>query len=143
MSPDRQLPLWARIIGRILRATLYALGVAMGVGDLIATSPVIRDAVGLPALQLWGWLAVVAGTVGCVATLTWRWRWEYIATCALSLALAARAVAVWATVDDVAVRIAPAAGMTIAALACVLRGLDLTVFAIRTSAAALRTRTTG
>ncbi|MCR6703165.1 MAG: hypothetical protein NVV66_00150 [Cellulomonas sp.] len=144
VSPDRQLPPWARVTGRVLRASMYALGVVVGIGDLVATSPVIRDSVGLPALQVWGWLAILSGLVGCVAVLTWRWRWEYVATCALSLALAARAVAVWATVDDVVARIAPAAGMTIAALACVLRGLDLTIFAIRTtSAAVLRTRSAG
>lgn len=120
---------------------MYALGMTVGLGDLLVTSPVILDSIDTPILRLGGWLAVISGAVGFAAVLAWRWRWEYVATCALSLALAARAVAVWATVDDTATRVAPAAGMTMAALACVLRGLDLTIFAIRTSSAVLRSRT--
>ncbi len=135
--PDTGLPSWARVTGRVLRVAVYAMGVVVGVGDLWHRSPVIADTVGEPWVLASGWVAIVAGTVGVAAVVAWRWRWEYVATCALALALSVRAVGVWAGVDDVAYRLAPAAGMTIAVLACALRGLDLTIFAIRTTAAAL------
>lgn len=134
------MPRWARVVGRVARASLYALGVVVGAGDIWWRSEVITDAVGLPWVLVWGWLAIASGAVGAVAVIAWRWRWEYVATAALSFAFAARAVGVWATVDDLTTRLAPAAVMTIAAIACMLRALDLTVFAIRTSAAAIRAR---
>ncbi|AEI11805.1 hypothetical protein [Cellulomonas gilvus] len=140
MSPDRALPVWARITGRILRAAVYALGIVVGLADLNAPSPVILDAVQPPWMHMWAWIATTAGVVGLLAVAAWRWRWEYVASAALGLALAARAIGVWSTVDESAVRVAAAASITIAALACLLRTLDLTVFAIRTSAAVIHTR---
>lgn len=139
-APDSGLPRWARIVGRLARVAVYALGAVVGISDIWARSDVIADAVGEPWVQVWGWLAIVSGTVGALAVIAWRWRWELVASSALGLAFAARAVGVWATVHDTASRTAPASVMTLAALTCLLRTLDLTTFAVRTSAVAIRVR---
>lgn len=138
--PDSGLPRWARILGRVLRASVYALGVAVGVGDAWHTSPVILAVIPDRWVLVWAWGAMISGAIGLIAVAAWRWRWELVACTALGAVLAARAVAVWASVGVVDERIAPAAGMTIASVACILRGLDLTVFAMRTTAAARASR---
>jgi len=138
--PDSGLPRWAQVAGRLARVAIYALGVVVGIGDVWVRSDVIADAVGVPWVLVWGWLALASGTIGALAVIAWRWRWELVASAALAFAFAARAVGVWATVDDLPSRIAPAAVMTIAALSCLLRALDLSVFASRTSAMAIRVR---
>lgn len=138
--PDSGLPRWARVIGRVGRASVYGLVAVVGWADLLRTSPVITDSITYPWVVVLAWAALVSGLVGLGAVVVWRWRWEWVATWAAATALGARAAAVWLTVDDDPLRLAPAAGITIAALACILRGFDLTVFAIRTSAAVLRAR---
>ena len=131
--PDSTLPRWARTIARILRGGLCVLAVLVGFGDLIAPSPVVKDAAGPHVVQAWALALVLAGTVAVCAVVLHRWRWEMIAVSVLALALASRAVAVWLSVTD-GERVAAAAGVSIAALTFLLRTVDLMVFAAKASA---------
>jgi uncharacterized protein YjeT (DUF2065 family) len=140
VSPDRQLPEWARVTGRILRTLGYVLAVAVGIGDVWFTSPVIGDTAGALAPLVWGWTLIIAGTSSAAAVVLWRWRWEWVCVWFLAGAMLSRATTVAVSLPESWLRLSGAACMALAGVLLLLRGLDLTIFAIRTSTAALAAR---
>jgi len=138
--PESRLPRWARVAKAvILLAFGYVPAFLVGYGDLTAPSPVIEQTVG-PATPTAAYLAIAGGVLGAVGVLLHRWRWEWLAASVLPFALLARALPVWLTLDEAASRLAPAAGMTMAAGLMLLRAVDLWLFACKTGHLAARRR---
>jgi hypothetical protein len=137
--PDSNLPRWARILGRYLRGAAYALAVVLAAADVWLTSPVIAS---VPRGQVVTVASVTAvmGALGLVSVAAHRWRCEWVAASFVAFGLAGRAWPVWWSIGDDPVRLAAAAGMTIAAIGIGLRSLDLWVFATKTRDAAHRAR---
>jgi len=136
--PDSRLPRWARISkATALLVSGYGMAFLVGYGDLTAPSPVIQQTVG-PATPSAAYLAIAGGVLGVAGVLLHRWRWEWLAASVLPFALIARALPVWLTLDETMSRLAPAAGMTMAAGLMFYRAIDLWAFACRTGHLASR-----
>lgn len=130
--PDRTLPFWARTVGRVLRTSAGLLAALVGLGDLLSPTPVVIEAAGYPVVRVWSVVLLVFGLCNIVSVIWYKWRWELVFSAVLATALATRAGAVWLTVDD-GQRIGAAAGMSLASLLFLLRVMDLTHFAVKTS----------
>lgn len=136
--PDSGLPRWARTTGRILRALLYAFTAVVGVGDLWFTSTAVTDSTSSGQFVVGGITCLAAGLIAVAAVILRRWRWEWVAASVAAFTLLGRAVPVWFSLEANPLRLAAAAGMTVAAIGVGLRSLDLWVFARKTGALARR-----
>lgn len=136
--PDSALPRWARVVGRGLRVVAYLLVVLVAAADTWWPSSTIAGVVPPWQIAITGAAMVTLGTVGASAVIAHRWRAEWVCAAVAACLLLGRAGPVWASVDDVPTRLAAAAMMTLAAIGLALRALDLTVFHLKTYAAARR-----
>lgn len=138
--PDSGLPPWARTIGRTLRALLFAFTVVVAVGDIWFTSSVIIASSSTDQFLAGGAAGLLAGSAGLAGVLLRRWRWEWVAASVAAFTLASRALPVWFTLGDNALRLSAAAGMTVAAIGMAYRALELWVFAVTTGTIARQAR---
>lgn len=135
--PDSRLPRWARISKFSALLLGYSMALLVGYGDLTAPSPVIEQTVG-PATPTAAYASIAFGLAGAVGVLLHRWRWEWLAASVLAFALLARALPVWVGLEESAVRLSPAAGMTMGAALMFLRAIELWHFACKTGRLAAR-----
>ena len=137
MPHFQELPPWLRVIGRGLRITTYLMLLLVGVGDLVYPSDRIADQIEFS--EVWGSILVVMGLLAVVAVVFRRWRVEWIVSFWLAAAVAIRAVVVWSSPGPPP-PLADGSLSTLISAFLILRGLDLTVFALRTQAWAVRLR---
>lgn len=131
------LPNWLRTLGRLLRISSYGWLVFVAIGDLRYTPAEFLDR---PlAVIAWSIPLGILALAAMVAVALRRWRWEWTLAFWLAGVVALRAATVWSTPGPPP----PLAGgslVTFAVTCLLLRGLDLTVFAVRTSAWKIRAR---
>ena len=138
--PDSRLPRWGRFVKAVLLLVVgYTMAGLVGVGDLTLPSVVVADVLAhqVPYGPL---TTVAAASMGALGVLLHRWRWEWLASSLLAFTLLSRAVATWATLGDEPTRLAPAAGMTMAAGLMALRAVEMWIFACKTGQLAGRRR---
>lgn len=124
------LPPWLRFVGRALRVSGYVLLAVAGVGDLVYPDRGVADG---PVGVIVAVALVVLSVVASGGVILHRWRWEWSASFWLAVVVAARAYVTWSSPSPPP-PLSSGAFVTFALVALLLRGLDLTVFALRTSA---------
>jgi hypothetical protein len=125
------LPRWLRIIGRVLRIASYVALLMLAVGDLLLTP---AEFIERPVLVLaWSVPIVIFSVMALYAVSRHLWRWEWTLTFWLAACVALRALTVW-SYPGPPYPLSSGALVTFASTMLCLRGLDLTVFAIRTGA---------
>lgn len=129
------LPRWLRVVGRVLRLGSYVALVMLAVGDLLLTPTEFTER---PILVLvWSVPLVVLSLLAIYAVSRHLWRWEWTLTFWLAACVALRALTVW-SYPGPPYPLSSGALVTFSSIMLCLRGLDLTVFAVRTSAWKIR-----
>lgn len=136
--PDRDLPGWARWIGRFLWFGAYGLALTIAAGDAFVPSVTITSSADPTQTIIMAIAMAVAAAVSIVGLALHRWRIEWVPTTILFFLLLSRSLLTWITVGDSPTRLSAAAGMTLGAFAILARALNLWVFASKTGAVARR-----
>lgn len=136
MSPDRNLPRWARGVGRAICLVSYVLALLVAIGDRWLPAVTITSSTSELQVAVTSSAMGALSVIGFVGVLLHRWRWEWVPASALAILLAVRALPVWWSLPDEPTRLAAAAMMTLGALCLGRRALDLWVFAVKTGSVA-------
>lgn len=134
--PDRDLPRWARALGRLICAVSYLLAILVAIGDRWLPAVTITGSTTPAQVAVTSAAMGLLGVLGFVGVLLHRWRWEWVPASALAVLLLVRAAPVWWSLADVPTRLSAAAMMTLGALCLAKRALDLWVFATKTGSVA-------
>lgn len=132
-----EMPAWLRRIGRFARLASYILVAGIALGDLLYAVPVRskNDTV----IDWWSAVMITVAMIGFFSVVIHRWRWEWNIAFWLSLMVCLRAIFVWTTPGPPP-PISDGSLTTVVAIFLFLRGVDLTRFAIKTSAWKIRIR---
>ena|SRR6478735_5283952 len=130
------LPRWLRVIGRIARMSSYLFVALVGIGDALYGD---GDTFSDNAVDVWSLAMSALAIAGFMSVLLHKWRWEWVISFWLAALVCLRSVFVWATPGPPP-PITNGSLTTCVAVFLFLRGIDLTVFAVRSSDWKIRLR---
>lgn len=123
-------PTWARRVETTLRTLLYFFVFVMGFAAVFFTPVTVSGVVGILAIKIAGWILMGCSLSSIYGAATRRYQFEWISVWMIAGAFFSYLISVWALVDgDTVTRLMQASAVSVAFLAILIRGVQLTVTA--------------
>jgi hypothetical protein len=123
-------PPWARRVETGLRTLLYLFVLVMGFAAVFLTPLTVAGVVGVLTIKIAGWVLMVCSLSSLYGAFTRRYQFEWVSIWMIAGAFFSYLISVWALVDgETMTRLMQASAVSVAFLAILIRGVQLTVTA--------------